>query len=177
MWILSSDQEVMLISAQQLRAIPINANALELVPESVARENSVLATSIRDGLLHLVIPSLTDIQICLLQDKLQFILDRAFSYDTTDSPELSQVIDLHYTAAYSTVQNCGQAFRIRCPKQWAELAQTENPAARWCSVCERTVTFCQTDADVQRLSRAGECVAFYDGRGHADALGLLEYRD
>ncbi len=166
-----------MLSTQQLYSLPINAEALELVPESVARENSVLATLIRDDHLHLIIPALADIQFDRLQEKLQFILGRAFSCDITDSPTLARVIDLHYTAAYSTVQNCARAFRIRCPKQWAELAQTDNPAIRWCSVCERTVTFCLTDSDVARRSRSGECVAFYDRSGHADTLGLLEYSE
>lgn len=164
-----------MLNTAQLRAIPINAGALELVPESVARENSVLATTIQEGLLHLVVPALPDVQSCLLQEKLQFILDRTFSYDTTNSPELAAVIDLHYTAASSTVQNCRRAFRFRCPKQWAELTQTDDPAVRWCSVCERTVTFCLSDSDIDRLSRAGECVSFYDESGHADTLGLLDY--
>jgi hypothetical protein len=164
-----------MLDTQQLHSIPINAAALEMVPESVARENSVLATSFQNDHLHFVIPLLSDIQTCLLQEKLQFILDREFSYDTTDSTELNRVIDLHYTAAYSTVQNCDRVFRIRCPKQWADLDLTDDPKTRWCAVCERKVTFCLTDADVERLSLAGECVAYYDGSGHADTLGLLEF--
>lgn len=164
-----------MLNTQQLHSIPVDAAALELVPESVARENSVLPTSLQNGQLRVVIPLISDIQTCLLQEILQFILDRALSYDTTDSAELDRIIDLHYTAAYSTVQNCDRAFRMRCPKQWAELDVTDDPKTRWCTVGEHKVTFCLTDADVDRLSMAGECVAYYDGSGHADTLGLLEF--
>lgn len=166
-----------MLNPRQLRAIPINANALELVPESVARENVVLATSIQGDRLHLVLPALTGVQISLLQEKLKFILGRTFSYDTADGSVLSQVVDLHYTAAYSAVQNCDRAFRNRCPKRWADLTQMTNPMTRWCSTCDRSVTFCLTDKDVDRLSREGECVAFYDGSGYSDTLGLLEHHE
>ena len=65
------------------------------------------------------------------------------------------------TAAYSTVQNCDRSFRIRCPKNWADLNPSDDPTSRWCSTCERIVTFCLTDSDIERLTRNGECVAYY----------------
>jgi hypothetical protein len=36
------------------------------------------------------------------------------------------------------------------------------------------VTFCLTDADIEQLSRKGECIAYYDGDTRADTLGMLE---
>ena len=164
-----------MLTNQQLQAIPIDPGALELVPECVARENVVLATSVADGELNLVLPALSDVQFCLLLEKLQFVLGRTFSHQIAVTEDLARFVDLHYTAAYSTVQNCDRAFRNRCPKQWADLVVTDAPLVRWCDVCERSVHFCLTDADVDRHTIHGNCIAYYNGDSHADTLGLAEF--
>lgn len=163
-----------MLTNEQLRSIPINSNALECVPESVAREHDVLAISDEAGQLHLILPALADMQLSLLEENLRFILGRAFSYDTANADELSRVVDLHYTAAYSTVQNCTRAFRSFCPKHWADLTLTTDPKTRWCSVCDRSVTFCLTDEEIDQLSQNGKCVAFYSRNEHVELLGLVD---
>lgn len=164
-----------MLTPEQLHAIPVNAEALDLMPESVARENLVLAIAVNGDFLRLILPaSMSGSERYALGDKIRFILNRSFTYDTADDAELARLIDLHYRAAYSTIQNCHRTFRKRCPKRWADLARTDNPDQRWCMVCERTVTFCLSDNELDRLSSAGQCVAFFDGTTCIESLGLIE---
>lgn len=165
-----------MLTSQQLRDIPINAEALELVPESVARENIVLAIAVHDGVLHLILPaSVVDSQRKDLEDKLRFILVRSLTFDTADDDELKQLVDLHYTAVNTTVQNCDIAFQNRCPLRWANLEPTDTPRQRWCSECGRTVTFCLSNEELKRLSSAGQCVAFWDPTESVDLMGLIDF--
>jgi hypothetical protein len=102
-----------IIDRQQLKLIPINSEAPQLAPESFARENCVLAASIQNGILHLIRPSIPAMQLCVLEEQMRFILGHGFTYDTADPTSLKRLVDLHYTAACSTVQNCERAFRVR----------------------------------------------------------------
>ena len=89
--------------------------------------------------------------------------------------DLMRFVDLHYTVAYSTVQNCDRAFRNRCPKRWVDLVVTGAPLVRWCTVCEQSVHFCLTDADIDRHAKQGNYIAYYDADTHTDTLGLAEF--
>lgn len=165
-----------MLTLKDLCAIPINPEALEQMPESVAREDIVLAVAVRDEVLHLILPgSVMGAELQVLESKLQFILNRSFTYDTANDDELARLIDLHYTAAYSTVQNCDRTFENRCPKRWCNLERTDTPRQRWCSVCERTVTFCLSDEELDRLASAGHCVAFCEGPTSVESVGLIEF--
>lgn len=166
-----------MLSTEQLRAIQICPEALQLVPERVARQYGVLPASAENGQLRLILPDVPNDQLGALKEKLQFLLGCTFAFDTASATALTRLVDLHYTAAYSTIQNCDRAFRIRCPKNWADLTPTDDPAARWCSTCERTVTFCMSDADIERLTRSGQCIAYYDDNTQTDTLGMLEESD
>lgn len=164
-----------MLTRDQLNSIPISHGALELMPESLAREHNVLAVSVEGDSLHVVLPAhLADGEVSAVLDRLRFVLNCEITYDTAEESTLAHVIDLHYTASWSTIQNCDRQFRTRCPKHWAELAPTAERQKRWCSVCERHVTFCTSDEELDRLARAGECVAFYDGTAYTDTLGLIE---
>ncbi len=165
-----------MLTSEELRDIPINPEALQQMPESFARENLVLAVAIRVEVLHLVLPvSVTSGELQALESKLQFILNRSFTYDTANDDELARLIDLHYAAANSTVQNCDRIFHNRCPKRWNDLEKTDKPRQRWCSVCERTVTFCLSDDELDRLASAGHCVAFCERPTGVESLGLIEF--
>lgn len=165
-----------MLTSKELSDIPINAEALELVPESIARENIVLAVAVHDGVLHLILPaSVVDGQRKDLEDKLRFILARSLTFDTADDDELKQLVDLHYAAVNTTVQNCDIAFQNRCPLRWTNLEPTDTPRQRWCSECGRTVTFCSSNDELKRLSSAGQCVAFWDPTEAVDLMGLIDF--
>jgi hypothetical protein len=57
-----------------------------------------------------------------------------------------------------------------CPMQWDELEKTEFAEIRFCTNCNKDVTFCTTERQVLTLTAEGECVAFeVPLRGRADS--------
>jgi hypothetical protein len=50
---------------------------------------------------------------------------------------------------------------FECPKVWAALDPTQVPNVRHCPQCQRQVTFCDTQDQLDELAARGECVAFY----------------
>jgi hypothetical protein len=40
------------------------------------------------------------------------------------------------------IENCGVAFRFRCPKRWEDLKPTPDESVRFCGVCRQQVFFC-----------------------------------
>lgn len=57
------------------------------------------------------------------------------------------------------IENCGWVFKIQCPLEWAQLAETADPAIRTCGVCLQSVYRCETDEQVAAHARLGHCVA------------------
>ncbi|MFO0977590.1 MAG: hypothetical protein U0996_14410 [Planctomycetaceae bacterium] len=92
------------------------------------------------------------------------------------------------TALNSQIWNCEHAFSTLCPKQWSELALTEQPGIRHCSVCNQDVTYCETPEEFVSLGNAGKCIAVPDqhhplilsrmllGRPSVDAIRSLDLR-
>jgi len=84
-----------MLNKNQLDALDINPTALELVPEAVAREYCVLAVSVVDKNLHLVVPN-TARELITSEgdtiDRLRFILNRAFTFDIADRSDLLPVV-------------------------------------------------------------------------------------
>lgn len=58
-----------------------------------------------------------------------------------------------------TIRNCSEIFRVGCPKQWEELAPTDNPGVRFCGQCEQHVYFCETDSETIAHARLDHCIA------------------
>jgi hypothetical protein len=56
------------------------------------------------------------------------------------------------------ILNCTVEFE--CPKTWADLARTEQPNVRHCGTCEKDVTHCTTQEQLDELAKQGACVAF-----------------
>ncbi len=74
--------------------IEIDDDALELIPESVARENSVIPVRLLlDGTLLLAAADADDVE---LAEKLRFILNRRVRLQTADRHAIGQAIDEHY---------------------------------------------------------------------------------
>ena len=164
-----------MLNLEQLKALPVCERALQLFPESVARENCVLPIDVNCDTLHLVIPSdyrSNTIAGRPLVDMLQFILARQLTYELADRTDLSTFVDLHYNAAYSKITNCEGRFAINCPKLWANLQTTENVQVRFCNVCRKNVYFCRTDDELDAHSKQNHCVAIYDSDLESEMLGL-----
>jgi hypothetical protein len=49
---------------------------------------------------------------------------------------------------------------VNCPKQWDELAPTENPLIRNCSDCGKPVHFISSQNELDMAAIDGQCVAF-----------------
>lgn len=164
-----------MLNLAQLKAIPVCELALQLFPESVARENCVLPIAVNCDTLHLIIPSdYRSIAIAgqPLLDMLQFILERELTYELADRTDLLSFVDLHYKAAYSKITNCDRRFSINCPKLWADLQTTQNVLVLLCNVCRKDVYFCSTEDELEAHSKLNHCVAFYDSVLGSEMLGL-----
>ncbi|MCA9020722.1 MAG: hypothetical protein KDA74_11300, partial [Planctomycetaceae bacterium] len=77
-----------------LSHITIDPAAIELMPKSMARELTVLAVSMNDKTLHVILP--TDADQPLASGKLEFILNRKIEIDTTDRKQLEAAIEDYY---------------------------------------------------------------------------------
>jgi uncharacterized protein (TIGR02996 family) len=67
------------------------------------------------------------------------------------------------------IENCPGTFRFQCPKRWAQLKVSGDPAVRHCATCEKSVHYCHTLIDAQLHAQQGHCVAV--------RLGVLRYLD
>jgi hypothetical protein len=164
-----------MLDSKQLNSIPVCSDALELVPEAFAREQCVLAVSIDNGSLHIIAPSGIDELDSTEQsglDLIRFVLNRDFTHEVALKVDLSPVVDLHYWATYSNIRNCDVTFQTRCPKQWAELAATDQNTIRYCNECDQNVYFCHSVEELKRRTANQQCVAFCDADSHHDTLGL-----
>jgi len=167
-----------MLNKKQLEAYSVCPLALELVPESVARDFCVLPVSASDDAVHLVLPSTFRELITAdgdTLDRLRIILDRTITYDVASRVELQPIVDLHYRAVYSAIQNCDVQFSFRCPKQWADLSPTEQSTVRYCNECTQNVYFCLTDDELSQRMANDQCAAFCDSETQSFVLGLLEY--
>lgn len=68
---------------------------------------------------------------------------------------------------------------LSCPAAWCDLRKTYNPTVRHCPKCERNVTFCTSQEQLDDLAKRGECMAFYEQRTRTRdpnlRLGLPKY--
>lgn len=77
-----------------ISTVEINPEALDLVPESIAREMCILPTKIGDSYLHVIHP--VDADATSMIGKLQFILNREIGFDTADRRAIVAAIDRYY---------------------------------------------------------------------------------
>lgn len=145
---------------------------VQLVPESVAREHCVLPVALADGKLKLVLPTTVDDVSDKTIDILRFVLGRDFDYDTAPRDPLFKIVDLHYLASYSEIQNCDVRFRFKCPKQWADLQPTADKLIRHCDTCDHDVYYCYSKEELNERAEKNHCVAFCDYDDVSNTLGL-----
>ena len=96
----ATSEEVMRAVAQQfgydyvdLNEVSIPPNIIELVPESVARENAILPMDERDGALKVIVSDPEDFETL---DKLRFILNRQVEVALAPRETIVDAINRHY---------------------------------------------------------------------------------
>lgn len=96
----ATSEEVMRAIAQQsgydyvdLNEVSIPPNIIELVPESVARENAILPMDERDGALKVIVSDPEDFETL---DKLRFILNRQVEVALAPRETIVDAINRHY---------------------------------------------------------------------------------
>ena len=52
--------------------------------------------------------------------------------------------------------------KVRCPKFWGDLTQTENELVRDCAECGKPVHFVKSQDELEEAAMKGTCVAFYE---------------
>ena len=139
----------------------ISYEVIELVPETIARENMILPLAGDDQHLTIAYPhDLLDSEVLELHDKLQFILYRPIELIAFRREELQEAIDWHYR--YGTIETCGGTrlrIEFRCPRQWSQLVPTEDATVRYCTECQEPVYLCETDDELVAHAQANHCTA------------------
>ncbi|EMB13868.1 hypothetical protein RE6C_05401 [Rhodopirellula europaea 6C] len=158
-----------MLTLEQLQRLTLDGDAIERVPESVAREHCVLPIGFADDRLSLVLPTDLDERT---YDLIKFVLEFDFDYETADRQTLRNFVHLFYWAVYSDVRNCSDEFRFKCPKMWIDLAATSDPMIRHCGTCDRKVHYCDSTMEFDKHRKRGDCVAFVDRDTSATTLGL-----
>ena len=74
--------------------------------------------------------------------------------------------------ARAFIENCEVRFRFKCPRQWKELTLTSDDKIRHCGVCEKSVYYCESPAELEECAREGRCAAV--DIGPSMELGGLE---
>jgi len=144
----------------QLEGLRVDPDAIQMVPESVAREYCVLPVSFSNDQLTLVVPIGAEKDGDKTLDNLRFVLGRNFEIHTAPREQLAKIIDIHYRAGSAAIQNCGSRFRFKCQKQWMELQSTENQFVRFCDACDQNVFYCHTKEELNERASKNQCVAF-----------------
>lgn len=160
-----------MLSASDLDRITIDEDVLEIVPETVARNHTVLPLSWDDTSIHLVIPSDTPGRMAELLTTLRFILDRKLTFDVAERATLETIVDLHYSACGSMIRNCPRTFAFRCNQRWVDLERTGDLRLRHCDKCDTIVRLCKAGDELDAAVARGECVAYYDRS--EDFLGII----
>jgi hypothetical protein len=147
----------------------IPESVIEQIPESVARENEIIAIEMTAGVLTIAYsPETSDKAII---NRIEFILARKVVWEPHDRKAILHAIDRHYGRT-GRIDNCEIEFRYQCPQRWLNLVETPDPMIRYCSVCERSVYFCDDAASAVGHAKLGRCIAIADDGG-AQLLGDL----
>lgn len=87
-------QEATKLHIHDISSIHVDTNAINTVPESIARETCILPVSLGEDSLHILHPVETDPSVAI--DKLEFILNRTITFDTCDRHAIEAAISHHY---------------------------------------------------------------------------------
>ena len=142
-----------------LDRLSLDPAAIAQVPESVARDAAVLPVRLDGNGLYIIVPSDVGLGGDTTIERLNYALKTPFNYDYADRSDLNSVVALFYTAVYAEIDNCDERFQFRCPKRFAALTATNDPAVRFCATCQRSVYFCWSEAELETRAKRGDCAA------------------
>jgi hypothetical protein len=140
----------------------IPESVIALIPESVARENDIIAINCSPDSLTIACPD--ESFGAIDEERIRFILNRPITWEIHTRPDIQSAINRHYGMS-GGVENCEWEFRYRCPHRWQNFATTDDKMIRYCPVCARNVYLCADDASVIRHARLGHCIAKEDSFG------------
>jgi hypothetical protein len=160
------------MNRQELEKLDVNAAAIHLVPESLAREHCILPAGLTNGKLKLVLPENVDGGLDELIRVLRSALGQDFDFDFATREALLEMINLHYLAIGAEIRNCEVRFRFECPRLWSNLQSTSNKLIRHCETCNQDVFYCHTKEELNERARKGQCVAIWDEYVEITILGL-----
>jgi uncharacterized protein (TIGR02996 family) len=69
-----------------------------------------------------------------------------------------------------SIEQCGARLARSCPKRWAALLPTADPAVRHCRTCDRSVRYCATLTEVLANGGSRGCVVFDASLARDEAL-------
>lgn len=141
-----------------VRNIP--ESVIGLIPESVARENCVIAIDCSVDLLTIAFPN--DLPDWFEKDRIEVILDRPIRWVSYPHKDIQSALDRHYDVP-AGIDNCSWTLKYQCPHRWRNLAKTDDGSIRFCPVCSRNVFLCHTESELTYHAQAGNCVAKSDG--------------
>lgn len=75
--------------------------------------------------------------------------------------DLRKTLDPDWVAVFDRppIENCDEAFKFQCPKQWVALTGTDDPKVRRCEGCRKLVYYCATIDEAHEHAQLGRCVA------------------
>lgn len=155
----------------------IDPQALELMPESIARENDVVPLRLANDRFHLLIGSNRHDLDDLLQ-KLEFILNRELVLEFDDPILVHEMVHTLYSMAAASVSRCNLRFSLTCSRRWLELIETGPPSVRHCPDCNEAVYHCENEEQALEHAALGHCVSLHDSRYEVEvveSMGLIDF--
>src|SRR5262249_26071275 len=92
----------------ELREIEIPPSVIELVPESLARENIVMPLSQESGTIRVIMHDPLDFETI---DKLRFVLNREIEVSLAPKEAIVEAINKYYGSATSETESVTRCFR------------------------------------------------------------------
>jgi hypothetical protein len=155
-----------------LRDVNLPKTIVDTIPESVARECSVIAVAFSRDVLIIACPD--ECFDARDEERVRYILNRPISWLRLPRSEISDAIQRHYVVD-GAIDDCGWRMRFQCPQRWRDLIPTDDDAIRYCNVCDRSVHACYTDESVAEHAAQSHCVAIMDGFGGVELIGDVGY--
>lgn len=155
---------------ENIANLEIEDAAIDLMPETVAYEDSVLAVSVNQKTVRIIIPPEENRQETI--EKVEFLLDKRVIVDTADREQLDAAVEFYYSARRAKVKDCPPRFQFRCPQRWFNLSPTEDGNVRFCGECQRNVYLCRNVDEWRLHAGQGHCVAIPQP-SKPDIVGLI----
>ena len=155
--------------------VVIAPDIVELMPESVARENACLPLRYSEARLHILVAD--PIGLRDLKSKLEFILNEEVVLEIGERGHVEGMADVLYSMYSARITRCNRKFALNCSRKWLELVESDSLAERHCPDCNETVYHCTLQEEAEQHARMGHCVSLHkpDESEAVDTMGLIEF--